>query len=118
MRKAAGCCRIFVDKASGALEERRPRGAAELAKVLDQLQPGNSLVVWKVDRLGRSLRHLIDVIGELQGRGVGLRSLHENDTTTPEGKLVFLTWPIPCHMAPIPPAIRHCLFRKFPGNLE
>ena len=83
--REAGCYRIFVDKASGALDER-----PELAKVLDQLQPGNTLVVWKLDRLGRSLRHLIDVVGNVQGRGVGFRSLHGNiDTTTPGGKLVF-----------------------------
>lgn len=83
--KAAGCYRIFVDQASGALDDR-----PELARVLDQLQPGNTLVVWRLDRLGRSLRHLIDVVEHLQGRGVGFRSLHENiDTTTPGGKLVF-----------------------------
>lgn len=62
--KSAGCFRTFVDRASGALDER-----PELAKVLDQLRPGDTLVVWKLDRLGRSLRHLIDVVGELQRRG-------------------------------------------------
>jgi DNA invertase Pin-like site-specific DNA recombinase len=83
--KEAGCLRVFVDQASGVLDER-----PELSKLLEQLQPGNTLVVWKLDRLGRSLRHLIDVVSELQGRGVGFRSLHENiDTTTPGGKLVF-----------------------------
>src|SRR5688572_8309158 len=81
----AGCLRMFVDQASGVLDER-----PELSRLLEQLQPGNTLVVWKLDRLGRSLRHLIDVVSELQGRGVGFRSLHENiDTTTPGGKLVF-----------------------------
>jgi DNA invertase Pin-like site-specific DNA recombinase len=81
----AGCLRVFVDQASGVLDER-----PELSKLLEQLQPGNTLVVWKLDRLGRSLRHLIDVVSELQGKGVGFRSLHENiDTTTPGGKLVF-----------------------------
>ena len=82
---SAGCYRLFVDHASGALEERR-----ELARVLDQLRPGDTLVVWKLDRLGRSLRHLIDTVGELQQRQVAFRSLQENlDTTTPTGKLVF-----------------------------
>lgn len=82
----AGCYRVFVDKASGALDESAP----ELAWLLDQLQPGNALVVWKLDRLGRSLRHLIDVVSKLQGRRVEVRPLHENiDTTTPSGKLVF-----------------------------
>jgi DNA invertase Pin-like site-specific DNA recombinase len=76
---------VFVDQASGVLDER-----PELSKLLEQLQPGNTLVVWKLDRLGRSLRHLIDVVSDLQSRGVGFRSLHENiDTTTPGGKLVF-----------------------------
>jgi len=83
--KAAACYRVFVDTASGALDDR-----LELAKVLDQLRPGDTLVVWKLDRLGRSLRHLIDTIGDLQRRGVGFRSLQENiDTTTPGGKLIF-----------------------------
>ncbi|MDQ6671512.1 MAG: recombinase family protein [Chloroflexota bacterium] len=83
--KAVGCYRIFVDTASGALDER-----PALAKVLDQLRPGDTLVVWKLDRLGRSLRHLIDTVAELQRRDVGFRSLQENiDTTTPGGKLIF-----------------------------
>ena len=83
--KAAGCYRIFVDTASGALDER-----PALAKVLDQLRPGDTLVVWKLDRLGRSLRHLIDTIAELERRDIGFRSLQENiDTTTPGGKLIF-----------------------------
>ena len=82
---AAGCYRTFVDKASGALDERR-----ELANVLDHLRPGDTLVVWRLDRLGRSLRHLIDIMARLEQRGVGLRSLHESiDTTTASGKLVF-----------------------------
>jgi DNA invertase Pin-like site-specific DNA recombinase len=74
-----------VDTASGALDER-----PELAKILDQLRPADILVVWKLDRLGRSLRHLIDTIAELQRRDVGFRSLQESiDTTTPGGKLIF-----------------------------
>jgi DNA invertase Pin-like site-specific DNA recombinase len=57
---------------------------------LDQLRPGDTLVVWKLDRLGRSLRHLVDTITGLADRGVGFRSLQEAiDTTTPGGKLVF-----------------------------
>jgi len=83
--KAADCYRIFVDTASGALDER-----PALAKVLDQLQPGDTLAVWKLDRLVRSLRHLIDTIAELERRDIGFRSLQENiDTTTPGGKLIF-----------------------------
>src|SRR4051794_19347184 len=68
--KGAAWYRIFIDIASGALDER-----PELVKVLDQLRPGDTLVVWKLDRLGRSLRHLIDTITDLQERDVGFRSL-------------------------------------------
>jgi DNA invertase Pin-like site-specific DNA recombinase len=83
--KAAGCSRIFTDKASGALD-RRPK----LDQVLDHLRAGDTLVVWRLDRLGRSLRHLIDTVGQLAERGVGFRSLTEGiDTTTPSGRLVF-----------------------------
>jgi len=83
--KAAGCYRVFTDKASGSLDAR-----PSLTKVLDQLRPGDTLVVWRLDRLGRSLRHLIETVTELHGRGIGFRSLCENiDTTTAGGKLVF-----------------------------
>lgn len=83
--KAAGCYRIFTDTASGALESR-----TELTKVLDQLRPGDTLVVWRLDRLGRSIRHLIDQLNGLQERGIGFRSLQETiDTTSPGGRLVF-----------------------------
>lgn len=81
----AGCDRIFVDKLSGALE-RRP----ELDHAMDQLRPGDTLVVWRLDRLSRSLKHLIALITALDARGVGFLSLKENiDTTTPTGRLVF-----------------------------
>lgn len=83
--KAAGCYRIFTDTASGSLESR-----PELAKVLDQLRPGDTLVVWRLDRLGRSIRHLIDQLAVLAGRGIGFRSLQETiDTTSSGGRLVF-----------------------------
>jgi len=83
--KAAGCYRIFTDTASGSLESR-----PELTKVLDQLRPGDTLVVWRLDRLGRSIRHLIDQLAALQERGVGFRSLQEAiDTTSSGGRLVF-----------------------------
>ena len=82
---AAGCYRVFADTASGALVAR-----PELAKVLDQLRPGDTLVVWKLDRLGRSLRHLLEVVGDLERRGVGFKSLRERvGTTTPGARLVF-----------------------------
>lgn len=82
---AAGCTRIFSDTASGALTERPQLGAA-----LDFLRPGDTLVVVRLDRLGRSLRHLIETVEALEGRGVGFRSLRESiDTTTPGGRLIF-----------------------------
>jgi DNA invertase Pin-like site-specific DNA recombinase len=82
---AAGCDRLFVDKASGKLG---PRPA--LDAMLDQLRPGDTVVVWRLDRLGRSLRHLIDIFAELDNRGVAVRSLTESiDTSTPGGRLVF-----------------------------
>jgi hypothetical protein len=73
------------ETASGARSDR-----PTLEQLLDQLCPGDTLVVWKLDRLGRSLRHLVDTISELAERGIGFRSLQEAiDTTTPGGKLVF-----------------------------
>ena len=82
---AAGCWKVWTDVASGARTDR-----PQLALVLEALQPGNTLVVWRLDRLGRSLPHLIETVRELEGRGVGFRSLTESiDTTTPGGRLIF-----------------------------
>jgi DNA invertase Pin-like site-specific DNA recombinase len=82
---AAGCYRIFADTASGALDAR-----PSLAEVVNQLRPGDTLVVWRLDRLGRSIRHLIDFLADLDRREVGFRSLTESiDTTSPGGRLVF-----------------------------
>lgn len=82
---AAGCYKVFTDTASGALASR-----PELGKLLDQLRPGDTLVVWRLDRLGRSIRHLIDQLTELQDRGIEFRSLQENiDTGSSGGRLVF-----------------------------
>ena len=81
----AGCYRVFVDTGSWSLQHR-----PELDKLLDQLRPGDTLVVWRLDRLGRSIRHLIDQLQVLADRGVGFRSLQETiDTTSPGGRLVF-----------------------------
>lgn len=81
----AGCARVFEDKASGAKTDR-PGLAAALAFVRE----GDVLVVWKLDRLGRSLPHLIEAVNALEARGVGFRSLTETiDTTTPGGRLIF-----------------------------
>lgn len=82
---AAGCYRVFTDTASGGVQNR-----PELTKLLDQLRPGDVLVVWRLDRLGRSIRHLIDQLAVLDERGIGFRSLQESiDTTTSGGRLVF-----------------------------
>ena len=81
----AGCDRIFTDTASGATADR-----PGLEEALAYARTGDTLVVWKLDRLGRSLPHLLETIARLQGRGVGFRSLTEQlDTTTSGGKLVF-----------------------------
>jgi DNA invertase Pin-like site-specific DNA recombinase len=83
--RTAGCCRVFSDRASGAVADR-----PELERAIDHLRSGDTLVVWKLDRLGRSLRHLIETVRALADRGVGFRSLTEGiDTTTPGGRLVF-----------------------------
>ena len=83
--KAAGCERIFTEKASGAQRER-----PQLQAALDYMRAGDTLVVWKLDRLARSLKQLIETVEALGGRGVGLRSLTEAiDTTTSGGRLVF-----------------------------
>jgi DNA invertase Pin-like site-specific DNA recombinase len=81
----AGCSKIFTDTASGALAERKG-----LADALSYVRPGDILVVWKLDRLGRSLKDLIARITELQNRQIGFKSLTEQiDTTTSGGKLIF-----------------------------
>lgn len=81
----AGCGRIFVEKASGAQRER-----PELKAALGFMREGDTLVVWKLDRLARSLRQLIETVEALEARGIGFRSLTEAlDTTTAGGRLVF-----------------------------
>ncbi len=82
---AAQCDRIFTDTMSGARSDR-----PGLEQALDYLRAGDILVVWRLDRLGRSLKYLIDVITRLNERGIGFKSLTEQiDTTTPGGKLIF-----------------------------
>jgi len=83
--KTIGCDKIFTDTASGANTERQG-----LADALKFVRPRDTLVVWRLDRLGRSLRHLIDTITYLNSRLVGFKSLTENiDSTTSGGKLIF-----------------------------
>jgi DNA invertase Pin-like site-specific DNA recombinase len=81
----AGCTKIFTDTASGAEAERKG-----LHEALNYVRRGDSLVVWRLDRLGRSLPHLITTMTALEDRGIGFKSLTENiDTTTSGGKLIF-----------------------------
>ncbi len=82
---AHGCEKVFTDVVSGTKAERKG-----LDEAMDFLRPGDTLVVWRLDRLGRSLGHLIDAIKLLDSRGIGFRSLTEQiDTTTSGGKLIF-----------------------------
>jgi DNA invertase Pin-like site-specific DNA recombinase len=81
----AGCERIFTDAVSGTKAQR-----PGLEEALSHLRSGDTLVVWRLDRLGRSLRHLIDTITDFQEEGIEFKSLQESiDTTTSGGKLVF-----------------------------
>lgn len=77
---------VFTDKVSGAKTERPGLGAC-----LAKLQQGDTLVVWRLDRLGRSMHHLVGLIEELRSRGVGFRSVSDGliDTTSPSGELIF-----------------------------
>jgi DNA invertase Pin-like site-specific DNA recombinase len=81
----AGCHKLFTDTASGATTER-----IGLNEALNYVRKGDTLVAWRLDRLGRSLRHLITTMTDLEERGIGFKSLTENiDTTTSGGKLIF-----------------------------
>jgi DNA invertase Pin-like site-specific DNA recombinase len=81
----ADCARVFTDTASGAKADR-----PGLEEALDFVRAGDTLVVWKLDRLGRSLPHLLETVAGLQKREVGFKSLTEQiDTTTSGGKLIF-----------------------------
>jgi DNA invertase Pin-like site-specific DNA recombinase len=81
----AGCSKIFTDTASGAKAER-----IGLDEALNYVRAGDTLVVWRLDRLGRSLKHLIETITGLNNRHIGFKSITENiDTTTSGGKLIF-----------------------------
>ena len=82
----AGCVEIFKDKASGARSSRPGLDAC-----IEALEPGDTLVVWRLDRLGRSMPHLVSLVQELLGKGIGFRSLLDGaiDTTTASGELMF-----------------------------
>jgi len=83
--KQAGCEKFFHDEMSGAKSQR-----PGISEALTFMRPGDTLVVWRLDRLGRSLKDLLQRIEELQQRGIQFRSLHESiDTTSPGGKFQF-----------------------------
>lgn len=83
--KSAGCDRYFTDVSSGAKTDRKG-----LDEVLTYLRPGDVLVAWKLDRIGRSLQHLIELANYLNQQDIGLKILQENiDTTTAAGRLFF-----------------------------
>ena len=83
--KAAGCEKIFEDHISGAASSR-----PGMNKAIEFLRKGDTLVVWRLDRLGRSLKHLIEVVSLLEERHIGFKSLQEAiDTTSSGGKLIF-----------------------------
>lgn len=80
-----GCEMIFKETVSGAKKER-----PQLKKLLEQIRKGDVVVVYKLDRLGRSLKHLLEIVEILNSKNVALQSLHDNiDTTTPQGRLFF-----------------------------
>lgn len=83
--KNVGCDKIFVDQVSGKIVDRPGFNLA-----MEVLRKGDILIVWRLDRLGRSLKHLIELIGVLEKRGIGFQSLQETiDTTSSSGKLIF-----------------------------
>ena len=83
--RSAGCERLFIEKASGS-HKNRP----ELKAVLDYLREGDTLVVWKLSRLARSMTQILKTAGDMDERGIALKVLTQNiDTTTPEGRLFF-----------------------------
>ena len=82
---AAGCGKIYKEKITGSTRER-----LELQKLLDQLREGDVVVIWKLDRLARSLKDLVNLVNEIQEKGGALHSLNDQiDTTTPHGKFTF-----------------------------
>jgi len=81
----AGCAEIYQEKITGAKRER-----PELQKMMDHLREGDVIVIWKLDRLARSLKDLVELVNQIQERGAALLSLNDQiDTTTPQGKFTF-----------------------------
>ena len=83
--KKVGCKKIYREVVSGAKAERQV-----LNELLENIRSGDILVIWKLDRLGRSLKHLVELVNGLSDKGIGLKSINDPiDTTTPQGRLVF-----------------------------
>ena len=83
--KEAGCSQIYQEKITGAKRER-----PELQEMIEHLREGDVIVIWKLDRLARSLRDLVDLVNHIQGKGAALLSLNDQiDTTTSHGKFTF-----------------------------
>ena len=83
--KKVKCRKIYQEKITG-----RTRDRPELQKLLENIRPKDVVIIWKLDRLGRSLKDLVQLVTEIQDKDAGLKSLHDNiDTTTPQGKLTF-----------------------------
>jgi DNA invertase Pin-like site-specific DNA recombinase len=83
--RAAGCKKLFIETISSGKKDR-----PKLAAALDYVREGDTLVVWRLDRLARSLQQLIETVADLEKRGIALKSITETiDTSTPGGKLVF-----------------------------
>jgi DNA invertase Pin-like site-specific DNA recombinase len=83
--KAAGCEQIFTEKIK-SVKDLRP----QLEQALKYVRPGDTLVVWRLDRLGRSLKNLLEIMGFLEERGIEFQSLTEHlDSSSPSGKLIF-----------------------------
>lgn len=83
--QAAGCVTIYQEKVTSAQKER-----PELQKLMTQIRASDVVVVWKLDRLARSLKDLVSLVNEMQGKGAELQSLNDHiDTTTPQGKFTF-----------------------------
>ena len=83
-----GCGKIYEDKISGSLSKAKRPG---LKEAIEYAREGDTIVVWRLDRLGRSIKDLIDIINELEAKGIGIKTLtgHCLDTTTASGKLIF-----------------------------
>lgn len=83
--KEAGCEKIYQEVVSGAKAKREV-----LYKLLEDVRPGDVIIIWKLDRLGRSLKHLVDIVNDLLEKDIGLKSLNDPiDTTTAQGRLIF-----------------------------